>query len=272
MSTTPENLAFAPVGNEQQQPVLPVPPAVINAGGELREAKFPDVNKFDGNPKSSFEFLSKLQVYFYLQPQRFASDLAKCYYVGLRCESAAALWFNSVLIGPDAADIITNYTRFVDEFKLTFDDPTRVHDAERQLLTMRQGRRSVARMIPEFKINVFIAGWQNENLFRIFLNTLNDNVRDELLKETRPATLQLYMDRAIAIDRQLFERQLDRKNRGGPRTSVAIAESSSDDMQLDALQVGRRLFAEERQRRIQNNLCLYCGGAGHRVTSCPSKN
>ena len=136
-------------------PVLPIAPAGNQIGGDQREAKFPNVNKFDGNPKQSFEFLSKLQVYFYLQPHRFANDVAKCYYVGLRCESAAAIWFNSVLIGPDAANILSSYDLFIAEFKRTFDDPTRVHDAERRLLTMKQGRRSVAQMIPEFKINVF---------------------------------------------------------------------------------------------------------------------
>jgi hypothetical protein len=86
------------------------------------------------------------------------ADLSKCYYFGLRFEDSAAVCFNSVLIGPDAEEILSNYQVFVAAFKQTFDDPTRILDAELKLLTMKQGKRSVAQTIPEFKINVF-RGW-----------------------------------------------------------------------------------------------------------------
>jgi hypothetical protein len=34
----------------------------------------------------------------------------------------------------------------------------------------------------------------------------------------------------------------------------------------------RRLTKEERDRRLKENLCLYCGAAGHRVFACPKKS
>jgi hypothetical protein len=202
--------------------------------------------------------------------------LSKCYYFGLRCDDSAAVWFNSVLFGPDAQDILSNYHKFVLEFNRTFDDPTRVLDAERKLLTMKQGKRSVAQTIPEFKINVFVAGWQHENLYRIFLNILNDDVRDELLKEERPTTLQKYMERAIAIDRQLFERRMDRKTRQHvvPTTRPVPNQRDPSAMDIDSTEVtkSRKLSPEERSRRLKEKLCLYCGQAGHMLQSCPSKN
>lgn len=162
--------------NPEDQPPNPNP----------REPKLPDVSKFSGNPKASFQFLSQLNVFFQLQPERFKTDMAKCYYFGLRCEDSAAVWFNSVLIGPDAEDILSDYECFVSEFKRIFDDPTRVLDAERKLLTMKQGNRSVAQTIPEFKTNVFVAGWQSENLFRIFLNILKTTCAMNSLKKNDP--------------------------------------------------------------------------------------
>ena len=136
---------------------------------------------------------------------------------------------------------------------------------------------------------MFVAGWQSENLYRIFLNILNDDVRDELLKEERPDSLQKYMERAITIDRQLFERKMDQKNRNlhqtrlnhGQPVQIPRPRQPSNDMQLDNVLVARppqshananRLTAEERARRLQNRLCLYCGQAGHVVRNCPSKN
>jgi hypothetical protein len=33
-----------------------------------------------------------------------------------------------------------------------------------------------------------------------------------------------------------------------------------------------KLTSQERQRRVDNNLCLFCGGSGHKVNECPRKN
>ena len=32
----------------------------------------------------------------------------------------------------------------------------------------------------------------------------------------------------------------------------------------------KKLTSEERARRIREKLCLYCGGAGHAVSNCPT--
>ncbi len=41
-------------------------------------------------------------------------------------------------------------------------------------------------------------------------------------------------------------------------------------MQLDSV-CYQPLTRAERQRRQDNNLCLYCGAPGHRVSNCPRK-
>ena len=41
-------------------------------------------------------------------------------------------------------------------------------------------------------------------------------------------------------------------------------------MDLDAVSI-KKITYEERQRRMTNKLCLYCGGSGHQVASCPVK-
>jgi len=44
-------------------------------------------------------------------------------------------------------------------------------------------------------------------------------------------------------------------------------------MELDASSSTKfkPLTPEERKRRYDNNLCLYCGEGGHRATECPKK-
>jgi hypothetical protein len=41
-------------------------------------------------------------------------------------------------------------------------------------------------------------------------------------------------------------------------------------MELDALKV-KHITAEEKQRRRDNGLCLYCGGDNHFASACPAK-
>ena len=41
-------------------------------------------------------------------------------------------------------------------------------------------------------------------------------------------------------------------------------------MDLDAMRT-RRLSNEEKQRRREQSLCLYCGGPGHIAVNCPAK-
>ncbi len=43
-------------------------------------------------------------------------------------------------------------------------------------------------------------------------------------------------------------------------------EPESEPMQTEAM----RLAPAERQRRLSKGLCLYCGGGGHVISSCPT--
>ncbi len=44
-------------------------------------------------------------------------------------------------------------------------------------------------------------------------------------------------------------------------------EPESEPMQTEAM----RLAPAERQRRLSKGLCLYCGGGGHLISSCPTR-
>ena len=41
-------------------------------------------------------------------------------------------------------------------------------------------------------------------------------------------------------------------------------------MQIDAVRV-KILTLEDKKRRMEEGLCLYCGEEGHKVESCPKK-
>jgi hypothetical protein len=259
----------------------PIQPTVLPVDA-ARDPKVPDVPLFTGDSKKCFEFLSQLNIFFKLQPSRFSSDLHRSYYLGIRCSGPAAVWFSNVVSRPSSDVLLSNFQAFVDQFAEIFADPTRVQDAERRLLTLKQGKRSVAQLLPEFQTLVFITGWDEKNLFRIFLDTLNDDVRDELLRENRPSKFHDYVTRAIAIDRQLVERKADRIARrplppAPPfvqinRPIILPPVDHSRPMDLSSTQTRRGPLTEaERQHRFQNHLCIICADPGHLKSACPRR-
>jgi hypothetical protein len=276
----------------------PPPPAPVSTTGDLTELpkdpKVPDVALFNGDPKQSFQFLAHLDIFFSLQPIRYSDPLLKSYYLGLRCTGPAATWFNNIVSKPDSAKDLARWDTILADFRAIFDDSTRLQDAERSLLSLRQGKRSLATVVPEFQTLVSITGWDNKSLFPIFLDLLNDDVRDELLREPRPDDFNIFVVRAISIDRTLHARRIDRARRQpstpmNPRpplpppssfptssshhqrpTSTILDRSSP--MDLSHIQTSPRrgpLTPEERSYRMSNNLCLICGKNDHLRANCP---
>ena len=53
-------------------------------------------------------------------------------------------------------------------------------------------------------------------------------------------------------------------------THSLSSHSEVVDMQIDTIRV-KHLTPEEKKRRMEEGLCLYCGEGGHRVPNCPKK-
>ncbi|ORZ33786.1 hypothetical protein BCR44DRAFT_350387 [Catenaria anguillulae PL171] len=58
-----------------------------------------------------------------------------------------------------------------------------------------------------------------------------------------------------------------------PATPLAPSsyDAGDDKMVVDALQMRGPISDAEKQRRLDNNLCLYCGKPGHSANACPNK-
>ena len=81
---------------------------------------------------------------------------------------------------------------------------------------------------------------------------------------------------AIHLDARIQERRRDRRETRAPMTTFlprpatpittpALTRLTEEPMELDRL----RLSREERSRRLQRGLCMYCGSSGHQVQHCP---
>ena len=194
---------------------------------------------------------------------------------------------------------------FAKSLEKTFGDPDIVRSKERELGNLHQ-TTSVASYLADFsRIRGFVK-WNDEALASQFYKGLKSGVKDGLVYENpAPTTLAQLSSAALRIDSRQFERLLERKfdssqpARGarhpstGPfpppqqfNTSVApspalrqppppaLASDGSTPMELDISQsypsrVRGPLSNEEKQRRRDLNLCLYCASPNHRVSTCP---
>ncbi len=125
----------------------------------------------------------------------------------------------------------------------------------------------------QFKTLAASCDW-NEGALRAMLGrglTLRSRMR--LL----PLDLEGFINLAIRIESRLRLRQ----RRLAPRSSWGLEEVQSFKAQPppqsplpdpEPMQLGRlRLSAQERQQRLVQGLCLYCGKQGHYALSCPLK-
>ena len=101
---------------------------------------------------------------------------------------------------------------------------------------------------------------------------LRDDVKDLLLSLPDPRTLNEAISQAVRCDNRLFQRRQDQRSRHQTSASASNLNlhSKAEDMQIDAARV-RAFTPEEKKRRMEEGLCLYCRESGHKVGNCPKK-
>ncbi|XP_061629564.1 uncharacterized protein LOC133478053 [Phyllopteryx taeniolatus] len=167
-----------------------------------------------------------------------------------------------------------------------FSTPDR--EAARSLVTLQQGKRRVSDYAIEFRILAAETHWNNRALLDAFFQGLSPAVKDHLVLLDLPPDLDTLIALALKIDRRLLDRKLDgdRRRDASPRTwrtslcdkpnqgrfpaaSLNPLASVTTD---EPMQRGRfRLSSEERQRRLREGRCFYCGQLGHSVSNCHVK-
>ena len=165
---------------------------------------------------------------------------------------------------------------FIAAMSQVFDDPNRCATAEARLHSLRQGRRSVAEYTAEFRRWVTDTTWNPAAQRSQFRRGLSELIKDELARVEAPDSLDDFIQLCIRIDQRLSERKKERLWSLDHRPTYSFSSTAQRDpqpatepMQVDALR--RSLSISEKERRLAENLCLYCGEPGHFAIECPNK-
>jgi hypothetical protein len=270
---------------------------------ESRGSKMPSPDKFNGeHPEKLRTFFLQGELHFRDRPRDFPSDAKKVMFMISHLEGTALDWFephlSTPILGYEPA-WLNSYPDFQQELRLNFGPLRPAEEAEAALetLVMKHDQRIQLYMV-QFNRWATLAQWGDRALTRRFYIGLPNRLKDALynLPGGKPNTLANLRIQAMTLDARYWERKAELTqspapsgallNSSGPRATstrapAAIAPSTPVQTsvrnatpqtptarQIPGVGSDGKLTVEERQRRISNNLCLFCGNAGHVVKDC----
>ena len=302
-----ENLSHSDVTSLQQllqQLTLNSP----TGNNPIREPKVNDPTPFTGvnaeGSNSLENFITQLDMVFRLQPSRFPDDIAKVFYAASYMKEIAFKWIQPYIaaVGTSTEDPITrSYILFCDALRKMFGNVTLVSDAENKVMRMKQGNKSAAEYTTEFKRYAVLTEFNEPALFWAYRNNINTQLQDELIVRDTPSTLEEYQKIVINLDLLIRERRQNKESRNNGKKAINKSVhfhqhqqtkskfdnnfSDNDDvrpMEIDNASRGQQkvfkkkkkhapLSEQEKQRRRDLGLCIYCGDPDHDVDDCTAK-
>lgn len=228
---------------------------------------------YDGDPASCRAFLSQCSLVFALQPRRYATERTRIAYVITLLVGRARQWGIAVWDAQDPC--CHSFEEFREEMVKLFDRSARGDAAAARLARLTQGASSVTDFSIQFKTLATACSWNEAALRAQFLEGLCDNIQDEIATHDLSHTLDGIIELALRVEARMQFRDHRRTLRHRVHQSE-VSQSSQSSVPLtsetEPMQLGRmRLSQRERERRLQNCLCLYCGKPGHFAKSCPVK-
>jgi hypothetical protein len=256
---------------EATLPSIQQDPAVL----QRKEPRVSLPDKFDGTRSKFRGFVNQIRLITVLQPERYPTEEARVGLVGTLLTGQALSWFAPLF--EKRSPILSNFESFLEAFAEAFGEHDKVRWATTKIRSLRQGARSASVYASDFRQLASDINWGEEALVSQFYWGLRDDVKDLLLTLPDPQTLNEAISQAVKCDNRLFQRRQDQRPRHQATRYDATMTTRSlgshleaEDMQIDAARV-RTLTPEEKKRRMEEGLCLYCGEEGHKVGNCPKK-
>jgi hypothetical protein len=232
-------------------------------------------DKYDGTRANFRGFMQQVRLYLRLYHFHYPDGFTQVAFIGTLLSGNARSWFASLL--EKDSPILYNLEAFMERLTATFGDSDQERVAEKKIQNLRQGSRSAAMYAAEFQQLTCDLDWNDKAFMTRFRYGLRDDVKNLLITMPKVDTLEELISQSIICDNRLFElRQERRSGWTNDGTSAAFSKgpenhvTGPEPMQIDAVRV-KSLTPEERKRRMEGGLCLYCGEQGHRVGSCPRK-
>ncbi|KAI2661141.1 Transposon Tf2-6 polyprotein [Labeo rohita] len=175
-------------------------------------------------------------------------------------------WIGLPLSGTWTAPLSPRSRPFYSASRRSFSPAPRAVRPGEQIVALRQGRRTAADYVLTFRTLAAQSGCIDEPLKLHYRKGLHPDLQVELACRDEGLTLDQYIDLSIRVDNVMRARKSCRSSASAPQVALGT-EAAPEPMQIGATKISM----EERERRLQGNLCLYCGQAGHIRANCPTR-
>lgn len=275
--------------------------------GPTFKVREPDT--FSGDPSKYKTFITQLELHFVIQRRHFTDESGKVLFAACYLQGRVQQWFQTFLAeqlddskpnkSTKTRAIFADYSTFKTELRSFCGVQNEEEEAKRKLFDLKQ-LGSVANYASQFQALTTFCNWDEDFLKDKFYRGLKYDIREKYILRPRPNTLQELIDDAKLLDHRLTELRLEMGTRV-PATPHKANQAKKkqpyygpEPMDLDANQKKPRprgqgiykqqpkgkkefkkygkLSQEERDRRIKEKLCLYCGKPGHQANECRAKN
>ncbi|KAL0151794.1 hypothetical protein M9458_052945 [Cirrhinus mrigala] len=217
--------------------------------------------KFAGEATECSGFLLQVNLYIQMQPQQFPSEKSKVAFLTSLLTGKALQWAKAIWNANNP--IINSYDLFTNHFSEVFSTATSTLSTSDQLFRLRQGSTEVNEYTLHFRTLAAASGWNEIALLGAYRQGLNPEIRAAMAIYDDSIGLESFLQRTTQVAQQLAACQPPVT---APQSASVVASSPvPEPMQVDST----RLSRSERNRRISQGLCLYCGQPGHLLRNCP---
>jgi hypothetical protein len=226
------------------------------------------------------------------RPGAFRTDERKILFILSYLKGAAISWFEPGLMDPtNSAHWMWNYAAFISELETNFGPHDPAGDAEKALstLTMKDNQRILRYNVEFWKLASHVS-WNDAAIASRYYLGLPTRLRMEVLRGGKPTTLAEIRYKAQDAD-DIYWAMKDEAAQeikaatgtskppttskgSGNRPATSSKQSSAPppgkpNPLANKLDNSGKLTVTERDRRIKEKLCLYCGLPGHIRANCP---
>ena len=197
------------------------------------------------------------------------------------------------MIAKPRPDFLSDFSTFVAYLRTNYGDPDELGTARRKLKALRQVS-SASAYFAEFQQYLAVLGWKDQDpIVDRAIEGLKSHLKDEVARKgDRPTSLAELIAFVVPLDNRLHEREQERRRETKdpvkepetrrPVSSVNGTMSRVTEVSATPAHIIRRtttsaytppprgpLSEQERKRRYDLRLCLYCGEPGHTANACP---
>ncbi|KAK3520197.1 hypothetical protein QTP70_017927 [Hemibagrus guttatus] len=251
------------------------PPAITSAdtitasSAPLCSSPMAQPAPYSGSVDDCNGFLLQCSLVLEMQPHLYPTERSKVASVITQLRGQALLWAES--LWSQDSPMTQPYAGFVEHFKEVFGKPSWDSSVGEELCKLRQGKLMVTDYAIQFRTLAAKNGWNEQALLAAYRQGLNPQVRLHLAAHEDAIGLERLIQTSIRVATRMqscVHRSQDQSrpdNRRDRPEPVSPPEPAPEPMQLGTT----HLNAAERQRRLTQSLCLYCGDPGHALPTCP---